>query len=116
MVARKKEPKHTPRRSARRFSKTDSTIESFAALETIHNMCDRVLLLNKGERVVLDAPGRAIHEYRNIGMYDESEGVSVKAPSTTVSTAEAIGVAIDTALHAAYFGDGKVTPGGVAGP
>jgi hypothetical protein len=48
------------------------------SMATIQSMCDRVLLLNKGEQVVLDNPGRAIHEYRNIGMYDEKEGVTAK--------------------------------------
>ena len=48
------------------------------SMETIQKMCDRVLLLNRGEQVVLDNPGRAIHEYRNIGMYNEQEEVSVK--------------------------------------
>lgn len=48
------------------------------SMETIQNMCDRVLLLNRGEQVVIDNPGRAIHEYRNIGMYDEQDGISVK--------------------------------------
>jgi ABC-type polysaccharide/polyol phosphate transport system ATPase subunit len=48
------------------------------SMATIQSMCDRVLLLNKGEQVVLDNPGRAIHEYRNIGMYDDKEGVTAK--------------------------------------
>jgi ABC-2 type transport system ATP-binding protein/lipopolysaccharide transport system ATP-binding protein len=48
------------------------------SMQTIQRMCDRTLLLNRGEQIVLDSPGRAIHEYRNIGMYDEKEGVSVK--------------------------------------
>ena len=43
-----------------------------------------------------------------------AEGVSVKAPGTTLSTAEAIGTAVDAALHSRYFGDGKVTPGAIA--
>src|SRR5262245_47824571 len=42
------------------------------------------------------------------------EGVSVKSPSTTLSTAEAIGTAVDAALHSRYFGDGKITAGSVA--
>ncbi len=43
-----------------------------------------------------------------------SEGVSIKTPSTTLSTAEAIGVALDAALHGRYFGDGAVTPSSIA--
>jgi len=42
------------------------------------------------------------------------EGVSVKSPTTTLSTAEAIGTAVDAVLHCRYFGDGKVTSGAIA--
>ena len=31
-----------------------------------------------------------------------------------LSTAEAIGTAVDAALHSRFFGDGKITPGGIA--
>jgi ABC-type polysaccharide/polyol phosphate transport system ATPase subunit len=63
----------------RRFIKAGKTLLIVShSMETIQSMCDRTLLLNRGEQVVLDKPGRAIHEYRNIGMYDEKEGVSVK--------------------------------------
>jgi hypothetical protein len=37
-----------------------------------------------------------------------SEGVSVAKPSTTLSTAEAIGVALDAAISSRYFGNGAV--------
>jgi MoxR-like ATPase len=43
-----------------------------------------------------------------------SDGVSIKKPATACSTAEAIGVAIDAALHARYFGSGSVGPADVA--
>ena len=43
-----------------------------------------------------------------------SDGLKVKQPSTTLSTAEAIGVALDAALYAQYFGSGNVTAGDVA--
>jgi MoxR-like ATPase len=43
-----------------------------------------------------------------------NEGVSVKSPGTTLSTAEAIGTAVDAVLHSRYFGDGKVTAGAIA--
>ena len=42
------------------------------------------------------------------------EGISVKSPGTTLSTAEAIGTAVDAVLHCRYFGDGKVTSGAIA--
>jgi len=37
-----------------------------------------------------------------------SEGVSFQKPSTTLSTAEAIGVALDSAIHSRYFGSGAI--------
>jgi len=37
-----------------------------------------------------------------------SDGVSVQKPSTTLSTAEAIGVALDAAIHSRHFGTGQV--------
>lgn len=37
-----------------------------------------------------------------------ADGVSVQKPSTTLSTAEAIGVALDSAIHSRYFGSGEV--------
>ncbi|MBS0202287.1 MAG: AAA family ATPase [Planctomycetes bacterium] len=52
--------------------------------------------------------------FREIRQGKTSEGVSIKQPSTTLSTAEAIGVALDAALHARFFGSGAVTPGDVA--
>jgi MoxR-like ATPase len=42
------------------------------------------------------------------------EGVSIKKPSTSLSTAEAIGVALDAALHARFFGSGQVTASDIA--
>jgi len=52
--------------------------------------------------------------FREIRQGKTSEGVSVKQPSTTLSTAEAIGTALDSALHARFFGTGQVTAGDVA--
>ncbi len=43
-----------------------------------------------------------------------SEGTSIQKPSTTVSTAEAIGCALDAALYARFFGGGVVGPADVA--
>ena len=43
-----------------------------------------------------------------------AEGISVKSPGTTLSTAEAIGTAVDAALHCRFFGDGKVTAAAIA--
>lgn len=52
--------------------------------------------------------------FREIRSGKTSEGVSIKQPSTTLSTAEAIGVALDAALHAQFFGSGKVGAADVA--
>jgi MoxR-like ATPase len=43
-----------------------------------------------------------------------ADGVSIKKPGTACSTAEAIGVAIDAALHARFFGQGDVGPADIA--
>src|SRR5262249_33754581 len=43
-----------------------------------------------------------------------SEGVSIKKPATACSTAEAIGVAIDAALHSRFFGGGAIGPADIA--
>jgi MoxR-like ATPase len=52
--------------------------------------------------------------FREIRSGKTSEGVSIKQPSTTLSTAEAIGVALDAALHARFFGSGQVDAGDIA--
>jgi MoxR-like ATPase len=43
-----------------------------------------------------------------------SDGISIKKPGTACSTAEAIGVALDAALHARFFGSGEVGPADIA--
>jgi MoxR-like ATPase len=52
--------------------------------------------------------------FREIRQGKTNDGVSIKQPTTTLSTAEAIGVALDAALHARFFGSGAVTVGDVA--
>jgi MoxR-like ATPase len=63
------------------------------------------------EPAVLDLLATAFRELRD---GKTAEGISVKSPGTTLSTAEAIGTAVDAALHSRYFGDGKVTAGSIA--
>jgi MoxR-like ATPase len=46
--------------------------------------------------------------FREMRTGKTSDGVAVAKPSTVVSTAEAIGVALDAAIHARYFGSGSV--------
>ncbi len=52
--------------------------------------------------------------FREIRDGKTSDGVSLKKPSTTLSTAEAIGVALDAALHSRFFGSGEVGPADIA--
>jgi MoxR-like ATPase len=52
--------------------------------------------------------------FREIRSGKTADGVSIKKPSTTLSTAEAIGVALDAALSARFFGSGQVTPADIA--
>jgi MoxR-like ATPase len=52
--------------------------------------------------------------FREIRNGKTTDGVSLKKPSTTLSTAEAIGVALDATLHARFFGNGEVGPADIA--
>ena len=52
--------------------------------------------------------------FREIRDGKTADGVSLKKPSTTLSTAEAIGVALDAALHSRFFGGGEVGPADIA--
>ncbi|NOQ64062.1 MAG: AAA domain-containing protein [Methyloprofundus sp.] len=52
--------------------------------------------------------------FREIRSGVTSDGTSIKQASTTLSTAEAIAVALESALSAQYFGDGLVTPEHIA--
>jgi MoxR-like ATPase len=52
--------------------------------------------------------------FREIREGKTDDGVSVKKPTTTVSTAEAISVAIDAALYSRFFGSGQVGAGDIA--
>ena len=63
------------------------------------------------EPAILELLATAFRELRD---GRTAEGISVKSPGTTLSTAEAIGTAVDAALHSRYFGDGKVTAAAVA--
>lgn len=52
--------------------------------------------------------------FRELRTGKTNDGVSLKQASNTLSTAEAIGVALDANLHARYFGAGDVTPTDIA--
>jgi MoxR-like ATPase len=59
---------------------------------------------------VIELLATVFREIRNGKTHD---GVSLKKPTTTLSTAEAIGVALDAALHSRFFGSGEVGPADV---
>ena len=52
--------------------------------------------------------------FREIRQGTTTEGQSIQKPTTTLSTAEAIGVALDSAIHARYFGSGAVSSADIA--
>ncbi|MCK5889373.1 MAG: AAA family ATPase [Methylococcales bacterium] len=52
--------------------------------------------------------------FREIRSGVTSDGTSIKQASTTLSTAEAIAVALEAALSSQYFADGVVTPAHIA--
>jgi hypothetical protein len=52
--------------------------------------------------------------FREMRQGATGEGLSVQKPTTTLSTAEAIGVALDSAIHSRYFGNGTVGPEDIA--
>jgi MoxR-like ATPase len=52
--------------------------------------------------------------FRELRQGKTEDGISIKSTSTTLSTAEAIGVAMDSALHSRFFGDSAVTSSLVA--
>lgn len=52
--------------------------------------------------------------FREMRQGKTKEGMKVKQPTTTLSTAEAISVALDAALYAQFFANGKVTAAHVA--
>ncbi|MBI1373394.1 MAG: AAA domain-containing protein [Phycisphaera sp.] len=67
----------------------------------------RYALPTKIDKPIIDLLATVFREIRD---GRTAEGVSIRSPGTTLSTAEAIGVALDAALHANYFGNGAVTP------
>jgi MoxR-like ATPase len=52
--------------------------------------------------------------FREIRQGKTSDGVSLKQPSSVLSTAEAIGTALESALHARFFGSGQVGAADIA--
>lgn len=67
----------------------------------------RYRIPTKVEKPVLELLATVFRELRE-GV--TSDGVKVQKPTTTLSTAEAIGVALDAAIHSRHFGSGTVGP------
>jgi MoxR-like ATPase len=76
----------------------------------------RELLERYAIPVKLEEPVLALlaQVFRELRTGTSAEGVAVSKPSTTVSTAEAIGVTLDAAIHARFFGQGSVSPADLA--
>ena len=68
-------------------------------------LLERYKIAARVEEPVLRLLATVFREMRN-GV--TTEGVNIQKPSTTLSTAEAIGVALDAAIHSRYFGSGVV--------
>ncbi|HHL18957.1 MAG TPA: AAA family ATPase [Thiothrix sp.] len=60
---------------------------------------------------VIDLLATVFREIRN---GETRDGVGIKQASTTLSTAEAIAVVLESALDVQYFGDGKITSADIA--
>lgn len=56
---------------------------------------------------VLDLLVTTFHEVRS---GETTDGIALERPSAVLSTAEAVSVGVNAALHAAFFGEGKVQP------
>ncbi len=63
------------------------------------------------DKPILDLLGKV---FREIRQGKTNDGISLKKPSTVLSTAEAIGVALESALQAHFFGNSEVTSGHIA--
>ena len=74
-------------------------------------LLERYALPTKLSPQVIELLATVFREIRN---GKSSDGVSLKKPTTALSTAEAIGVALDAALHSRFFGSGTVGPADIA--
>ena len=88
--------------------KTEVTIVRQRSTELL----ERYALPNRIPAAVIDLLATVFREIRD---GKTADGVSIKKPSTACSTAEAIGVALDSALHSRFFGSGQVGPAGFPG-
>jgi MoxR-like ATPase len=83
----------------------DQKTEIAIVRERSKELLERYKIPAKLEDSVLTVLATVFREMRN---GTTADGQSFQKPSTTLSTAEAIGVALDSAIHARYFGSGAV--------
>ena len=84
---------------------SDQKTEIAIVRERSKELLERYKLPAKIEEPVLGVLATVFREMR---AGTTSDGTSFQKPSTTLSTAEAIGVALDSAIHSRYFGSGAV--------
>jgi MoxR-like ATPase len=84
---------------------SDQKTEIAIVRDRSKELLERYKIPGKIEESVLTVLATVFREMRN---GTSSDGVSFQKPSTTLSTAEAIGVALDSAIHSRYFGSGAV--------
>jgi len=83
----------------------DQKTEIAIVRERSKELLERYKIPAKLEDSVLTVLATVFREMRN---GTTADGQSFQKPSTTLSTAEAIGVALDSAIHARYFGSGAI--------
>lgn len=83
----------------------DQKTEIAIVRERSKELLERYKIPAKLEESVLTVLATVFREMRN---GTTADGQSFQKPSTTLSTAEAIGVALDSAIYARYFGSGAV--------
>jgi len=89
----------------------DQKTEIAIVRERSRELLERYQIPGKLEEPVLTVLATVFREMRNGA---SAEGQTFQKPSTTLSTAEAIGVALDAAIYARYFGSGAVGVADVA--
>jgi MoxR-like ATPase len=83
----------------------DQKTEIAIVRERSKELLERYKIPAKIEEPVLAVLATVFREMRN---GTTADGQSFQKPSTTLSTAEAIGVALDSAIYARYFGNGAI--------
>ena len=89
----------------------DKKTEMDIVRQRSRELIDRYGIESKIPEPVLDMLTTVFREIRSGRTTD---GTSIKQPSTAISTAEAIGVGLESALTAQFFGSGAVTPSDIA--